>query len=205
MLARDLMTTAVVTVEPATTVRHAARILEVNGFTALPVVDGVGQVCGIVSEADVVRGIRHDARSPLLAAEMAVSPPRSVREVMTADVVTVAPWADVADVFALMQLRGIRSVPVVEPGGVLAGILSRRDLVRTVGTADTSIEAGVRRRLGCYAGPDRWDVEVHDGTVTLSGACEDPAERHTAAVIAGQVPGVADVVVAAPGTSAQVG
>src|SRR5688500_15604739 len=103
MLARDLMTTAVVTVDPTTTVRKAARVLEANGFTALPVVDGAGQVCGIVTESDVIRGIRHDARSLRLVAERAISPPRSVAEVMTADVVTVAPWADAADVVALMQ------------------------------------------------------------------------------------------------------
>jgi len=199
MLARDLMTTAVVTVDPTTTVQQAARVLEANGFTALPVVDGAGQVCGIVSEADVIRGIRHDARSPRLVAERAVAPPRSVREVMTADVVTVAPWTDAADVVALMRARAIRSVPVVEPGGVLAGILSRRDLVRTVGTDDASLAAAVRRRLGIYSGPGRWDVGVHDGAVTLSGACADPVERHTAAVIAEQVPGVAEVVVVAAG------
>jgi CBS domain-containing protein len=195
MLARDLMTTAVVTVDPATTVRKAARVLEANGFTALPVVDGAGQVCGIVSEADVIRGIRHDARSPLLAAEMAVTPARSVGEVMTADVVTVTPWADAADVVTLMRVRAIRSVPVVEPGGSLAGILSRRDLVRTVGTADAAVASAVRRRLESYAGPDVWDVAVHDGAVTLTGACAEPAERHTVAVIAEQVVGVADVVV----------
>ncbi len=195
MLARDLMTTAVVTVDPATTVRKAARVLESNGFTALPVVDGAGQVCGIVTESDVIRGIRHDARSLRLVAERAISPPRSVAEVMTADVVTVAPWADAADVVTLMQVRAIRSVPVVEPGGSLAGILSRRDLVRTVGTADAAVASAVRRRLESYAGPAVWDVAVHDGAVTLTGACADPAERHTVAVIAEQVVGVADVVV----------
>jgi len=197
MLARDLMTTTVVTIDPATTVQHAAHELAARGFTALPVVDGAGELCGIVTEADVIRGVRHDARSPRLAAEMAAAAPRSVREVMTTDVVTVTPWTDTADVVALMHARGFRAVPVVEPRGALVGILSRRDVVRTVGTADDTVAAAVRRRLDGYAGQGSWSVAVHDGVVTLSGACGDPVERHTVAVLAEQVPGVADVAVVA--------
>jgi CBS domain-containing protein len=39
--------------------------------------------------------------------------PRSVAEVMTRDVICIPPFADAADIAALMLKEGIKSVPVV--------------------------------------------------------------------------------------------
>ncbi|MFR9802342.1 CBS domain-containing protein [Pseudonocardia sp. RS010] len=195
MLTRDVMTRDVVTVRRDTSVREAARVLTGHGFTALPVVDERDDLLGIVTEADLLAGrLRHDARSPRLAAELAAGPPSpAVGEVMTTDVVTALPWTDAADLVETMRARGIRSVPVVEPGRGLVGIVSRRDVLGAVGRPDEVIEHAVRRGLRNYAGRDRWTVSVHDGVVTLADDTEDATERHVATVIAQNVPGVVDV------------
>lgn len=200
MLVRDIMTRTVLTVPPAVPVRAVAALLTGRGLTALPVVDDTGSLVGIVTEADVLQDrIHHDPRSPLLTRELAAGPPPTrVSDVMTTDVVTAEPWTDVADLVVQMRERGIRSVPVVDAGAVV-GIVSRRDVVRTLTRADAAIADDVRHRLEIYAGPGRWAVAVDAGVVTLADPFTDPDERHTATVLAAAVRGVADVrVVPAP-------
>ena len=54
MLARDVMTTAVVTVLPGTEVREIAALFLERRISAVPVVDAQGQLRGIVSEGDLL-------------------------------------------------------------------------------------------------------------------------------------------------------
>jgi CBS domain-containing protein len=53
----------------------------------------------------------------------------TVREIMDADPVTVAPGASVEDVVRLMREHELPGLPVVEEGGRLAGIVTESDLV----------------------------------------------------------------------------
>jgi CBS-domain-containing membrane protein len=112
---------------------------------------------------------------------------------MTTEVVTAQPWTDLADLVEQMRTLGIRSIPVVQGGEGLVGIVSRRDALATATRSDAEIEVEVRRRLSGYAGPNRWRVSVAGGRVTLADAFGDPAEQHAAAVVAAAVRGVLDV------------
>jgi CBS domain-containing protein len=120
-LARDVMTsTGLVTVTETTSTEHAAELLVHNRFTALPVVDEIGRLVGIVSEADLIY-------DPLSGRRTA--PGRSIDAVMTTDVGTVHPDASVQDVARMLADGGLRLVPVVEAGR-LVGVISRTDLLR---------------------------------------------------------------------------
>ncbi len=55
LLAGDLMTSPVVTVEPDSTLRETARIMCERDVTRLPVVDDRGALVGIVSRSDLLR------------------------------------------------------------------------------------------------------------------------------------------------------
>lgn len=194
MLARDVMTRPVVTVGPDTPIPAAAALLTGRGFTALPVVDPAGELVGIVTEADLLRGrLLHDPRSPRLGGELTRVTPQRVAEVMTTEVDTAQPWTDLADLVEHMESRGIRSVPVVDGAAGLVGIVSRRDALATATRSDTAIENDVRHRLETYAGPGRWRVSVERGSVTLADDHGDPVEQHAAAVVAAAVRGVLDV------------
>jgi osmotically-inducible protein OsmY len=81
----------------------------------------------------------------------------------------------------------------VEDGAVV-GIVSRRDILRTVVRTDDMVQQDVQYRLDEYAGGvQRWLATVEDGVVLIDGALDDDAERTVVTVMARTVPGVADV------------
>jgi CBS domain-containing protein len=106
-----MMTKAVITTSPETSVAEVASLLHHNHITGMPVVDDHQRVVGVVSEMDVVR------KQGATAGEIMTGTPRTVEE----DV----PLAEVAEV--LMTER-IRRLPVVRHGK-LVGLISRTDLV----------------------------------------------------------------------------
>ncbi|MGM1065270.1 CBS domain-containing protein [Saccharothrix sp. Mg75] len=195
MRVRDVMTREVVAVTPDTSVRDAGALLAARGFTTLPVVDGRGDLLGVLTEADALRDrLPIDPRT-LVHGEpphRRPRPPRTVRDLMTGPPVGTTPGADVAEVARRMLEHGVRSVAVVE-GTRLVGILTRRDLLRAVSRDDRVLEAEVRHRLCLYGGPERWEVAVVDGRVSIVDELDDERDRHVAAVLAGAIAGVVGV------------
>jgi CBS domain-containing protein len=115
----------------------------------------------------------------------------TVAGVMTTDLVVVEPTADAVAVTKVMLDRHLRAVPVVD-GTRLVGVLTRRDLLRTIARDDRDIARDVRHRLA-VACRQRWEVEVADGVVTLVAEGEDASEQHVAQVVASALPGVLEV------------
>ena len=170
MQARDVMTRDVVTVGPDTSIKYAAEVMAERGFAALPVVDDQDRLVGIIAEADVLRDRlpadpRLHARRDRSTRE--APPSLLVHGVMTAGVRTVEATDDVADVARLFVDDRLRSVPVLEHGR-LAGIISRRDLLRTLMRPDAEIRADVLRLVEGYTGDlGAWDVTVAEGMATI--------------------------------------
>lgn len=196
MKVRDVMTRPVVSVGLATSVSDAAALLAKRQITAMPVIED-GRLVGMVSEADLLRrGSPRDPRayvSPEDAAHRQRAEPVTVDQVMTTPVVAVSPGSDTSDVAGLMLDYDVRSLPVVE-GDHVVGMVSRRDLIRLLAHDDELIAADVRHRLQEYAGrPDRWEVSVSEGRVTISGAFDDEQERRVVNALVRTVPGVTEV------------
>ena len=196
MRTRDVMTTDVVVVGPDTPARDAARLLAERGFTALPVVDAFGAVVGVVGEAELLRDrLPQDPRWLVhgAPAEARQAPAEVVAQVMTKPVVTVTPGTDLTEVAELMLKHNVRSVPVVHEGH-LAGIVTRRDMLRTITRADWVVEAEIRNRLGLVGGTRRWQVEVNGGKVSIVDKGNSATERHVVDVLVRATAGVTDVV-----------
>ncbi len=195
MRTRDVMTTDVVVVSPDTPAREAARLLADRGFTALPVVDDAGWLVGIVSEDELLRDrLPQDPRrlvhgEPIEARHV---PADSVAGVMTKSPVTVTPNTDLAEVADLMLQHGVRSVPVMRERH-LAGIVTRRDMLRSISRDDRIIEAEIRHRLDVVGGALRWSVDVSDGKVSIVDTMNNEIDRHVVEVLARAVAGVTDV------------
>ena len=126
--------------------RRMAALLSERGISGAPVVDAAGEMIGIVSEGDLLhraeigtaRRHRERRRSWWLdhfAAELArdyvKSHGRTVKDIMTRDVVTVTEDTDLGEVAALLEAKRIKRVPVTRDGKVI-GIISRANLVRAL-------------------------------------------------------------------------
>ena len=127
---RDLMTERPRTTRPEMSLREAAREMLSAGLSALPVVDEDGGLLGLLSERELMR---HFITTTLPASSRFTPPSahgrRTVRDVMTRQVLCVAPEQSLADVAALMTNKDVERVPVVR-GGRLVGFLTRGDIVR---------------------------------------------------------------------------
>jgi CBS domain-containing protein len=197
MRAEDVMSSPVVTVRPGTPVKAAIGLVISHGFTALPVVDADDRLIGIVTEADLVRDrVVADPRTLIWRDEVPTvpTPPLTVGEVMTSPVTTVRRSADVAEVAKVMLDARIRCAPVVD-GARLVGVVSRRDLLRTLARDDLTIVSDVRHLLAKYGGHGRWTVSVEEGVVTVVDEFDNLDDRHVATVLALSVPGVQAVTV----------
>jgi CBS domain-containing protein/mannitol/fructose-specific phosphotransferase system IIA component (Ntr-type) len=133
---RDLMTERPRTVGPDSPLREAARDMIRSRLGALPVVDGAGQVVGMLGERELMRhlldGYLHaGARggAPHGDAEGSAPAPLAVRDVMTRQVLCVSPDQPIADVASIMTNKDVDRVPVVRDGR-LVGFLTRGDIVR---------------------------------------------------------------------------
>ena len=138
-----VMTRDVVSVLPATPLGEVVRMLLDRDFRALPVVDDSGRLVGIISNRDLVERGGLSARLELLAAlepgalerELASggARQRTAADVMTQEPVRTSPEASLAEAAHLMVERRCKRLPVVDAQGRLVGILSRVDVLRTMG------------------------------------------------------------------------
>lgn len=136
-----IMTGAVVTVGPGTSLRVALRLLRANAIKALPVVDAERRVVGILTQTDLVDkadwGPRPEAEGgtgrlgalmrPLARADRPLR--GKVREAMTPMVSSVAPDLPIAHVVRLMVETGHHHLPVAGPDGRLLGMVTQSDVV----------------------------------------------------------------------------
>lgn len=214
MNAADVMTQPVISVTPETTIAEAAGLMLQHRISGLPVVDGGGTVVGVVSEGDLLHRVetgteRRHARwvefliAPgRLAEEYAQANARTVGEVMSADVVAVAPGDPLDEVVRQMERRHVKRLPVIEAGR-LVGIVSRANLVRALldnlpkpAPGKTAPADEIREHILAEIAKQPWgprasvDVRVESGIVELYGSITDERERTALRVLAENSPGV---------------
>ncbi|MET0580894.1 MAG: CBS domain-containing protein [Pseudoxanthomonas sp.] len=114
-------TPEVYAVAPGDSVMDAIRLMAEKGVGAVLVMDGA-RLAGIVSERDYARKVVLHGRS---------SADTSVRDIMTADVITVGPNHTVEHCMQVVTEHRIRHLPVIEDGDVI-GVISIGDLVKAV-------------------------------------------------------------------------
>lgn len=111
----------VATVQPDATVADLIAMLSEHGVGALVVSADGRTITGIVSERDVVRALAHgpDTLS------------RPVASIMTTHVFCAPPEAHVDELMHLMTEKRVRHIPVTDPEGILLGIVSIGDVVKS--------------------------------------------------------------------------
>jgi CBS domain-containing protein len=217
MKAGDIMTRNVITIGADSTVAQAAQRMLDHRISGMPVVDDSGRVIGIISEGDLLHRAETGterrkswwlglmAGSSSQADNFTREHGRTVRDVMSANVISVDENADLSEVVHLMEGRRIKRVPVLKDRQVV-GIVSRANLMRVLATMESSAAAPtaddrtIRERvLQAYKGqswaPDFGEnVVVKDGVVHLWGSVRTESQRQALVVGARNVAGVRDVV-----------
>ena len=154
--ALDLMTTPVRSVDHGATVAEAHGLLLLHGHNGMPVLDGDGNVLGVISRRDIDRALRHGLGDSLVSGFMS----RSVH--------MAGPTTSLAELERLVVEHNIGRVPIVDESGTLVGIVTRADLIaarHAPATGEDSV--GVERlldRLPPRAG------EVLEAVATLAGS-----------------------------------
>jgi CBS domain-containing protein len=216
MRAIDVMVRDVVTVRPDTDVADAVKLLAEHDVSALPVVDGEGNLLGILSEADLIHRaeIGTEKHRPwwleavtgasTLAEEFAKSHGKKVGEIMTSGAISVSEDTPLSEIAALFEQKRIKRVPVIKDGKLI-GIVSRSNLIQALATVvgrmdqhdetDRQIRLDLLSRLQEQSWTDFGNrhITVSGGVVHLWGLVGSEAERKALLALAEDVPGVARV------------
>ena len=126
MNAHSIMQPHVITSHELASLREIATHMVIGRISGFPIVDDSGTVVGIVTELDIIRGLRKGLSLDTACAA----------DVMTRELIWVDAETPVSDVMRVLEDQRIIRVPVLS-GGVLVGIVSRGDILRaTLDAAD---------------------------------------------------------------------
>jgi CBS domain-containing protein len=178
---RDVMTTSVITVDRLTPYKEIAKLLTEHRISGVPVLMMGRHVAGVVTEADLLAVEDKSARQARAAA--ATGQRRWMRgrrqaaialtagDLMTSPPITIHPDATIPGAARVMNANHVRRLPVVDEGGKLIGLVSRRDLLSVFLRPDSEIEEDAQAVLDdiLLTEPGDTKVLVRNGVVSLTG------------------------------------
>lgn len=130
ILARDIMTKPVITINLNTPFTQACRIFDELELHHLPVVNDKNELLGIFSSTDALKAYNTKVFNRIINNEKIVNDLISIEECMTDhEVYSLTSKSDVNYAFTLFQTFHIHSLPIVDDKK-LVGIITSSDLVR---------------------------------------------------------------------------
>lgn len=120
MLVREVMSTHLERIAPATTIQECAKKMNKLGVGVLPVWQD-GEPVGVVTDRDICCRVVGAGKDP------ATTP---VRAIMTAVMTSCSEDQDCKDAARLMKEKGVRRLTVVDRKQAMVGVLSVDDLAR---------------------------------------------------------------------------
>lgn len=131
MKVRDCMTTEVGYCQSDAPLSQAADIMWQRDCGVVPVVDEQQKIVGMVTDRDICFAVVTKNRLPN---DIKISEVISQNKIRTC-----SPGDDAEDALKTMKRRQLRRLPVVNRDGVLVGILSLADLIRSAGKGKDSV------------------------------------------------------------------
>jgi CBS-domain-containing membrane protein len=145
--AENIMTSDVITFTPGTEILEAARILLEKEINGAPVVDEKGRVVGILCRSDLVAQQKQIPLPGLFSTLGGYIPLTSTKQLdkevrkiaaltvgdaMTPKPATVQPGTELMAIAGLMVDKGFHTLPVIDQGGRLVGVIGKKDVLKTL-------------------------------------------------------------------------
>ena len=144
MLIQDWMTSEVFSVTPDTSLLKIGKLMRDNSLRRLAVVDEKNRVVGIISDRDVKDASPSKATTLDMYEMHYLLAELKAKDIMTAKPITVKPTDSVEQAAMLMLDNKISGLPVVDDQGCLVGILSDRDVFKTLVNITGVREGGIQ-------------------------------------------------------------
>ena len=150
MPVKDWMSKDLVTIDADTSIMKASKVMKQNNIQHLPVMSQ-GRLAGIVSDRDLKEATPSKATTLDIHEMYHLLDTITVKSLMPKKIFTITPGETVEKAAAVMLKHHISALPVVDPEGTLAGIITKGDIFR----AFVSIS-------GIYQGPLAMGLELPD-------------------------------------------
>lgn len=131
----DVMSRDVFTLERNDKLTIADDVMKQRRIRHIPVLNRDGELCGIITQRDLFRGILLRSLGFGSRAEEKMLDSLSVKDAMHEDVITTSPDTPLAEAADLMLSRKVGCLPVVD-GGRVVGLISEADFVKQFAGGD---------------------------------------------------------------------
>ena len=216
MQVREFMTSDVITVRANTPVHDIAALMVEKRISGVPVLDANGQVIGILGQGDLLHRtevgterrhkwwLRVFGDPNALAREFSKAHGLIARDVMSKNVISIGPDAELREAADMLDRHKLKRLPVLE-NERLIGILTRGDLVRALTQAkitkfprvldNGAIYKAINERMRSYGwlNSNLINIGVDNGVVQLSGFVQSTDQRDALRVLAEETEGVVRV------------
>jgi CBS domain-containing protein len=122
MLVDEIMTKNVVTIENDRTVLDACNVYKDRKIGCL-IVTKEGHLDGIVTERDIIHRVISNEKDPRAT---------KIEEIMTRDIRSIFPTAEVKEAAEIMSENNIKKLPVVSDSGDVVGIITDTDIANMI-------------------------------------------------------------------------
>lgn len=136
----------VITAKPTDTIKDVMKIFVEKKIGGMPVVDGEGKLCGIVTDGDILRAIKpidrqiynyftfmtYIAEEDLESRLSEMAGREIIKIAKTNGIVTVHPDDDMKKVVSLLSKHHFKKLPVLNGNNRVIGVLSRGDVIRSI-------------------------------------------------------------------------
>ena len=129
ILVEDIMSTDVFTLGRNDKLSVADDLMKQQRIRHIPVLNADGDLCGILTQRDLFRGILLKSLGYGSRAEQKMLDSLSIKEAMRDEVITITPDSTLSDAANLMLYNKIGCLPVVD-GERLVGMISEADFVK---------------------------------------------------------------------------
>ena len=155
--------------QPDTPISEIALALKERSIGAVPIVNNVNKLVGIVSERDIVTKLVVEAKDADLT---------TAKEIMTSEIIAAKLDDSIDSIIAIMKNKNIRHMPVVDEDNILTDFFSIRDFLRAEIEMSTEIKQKHKNIV-------RYQITVSVLLVTLTvlGAFFDFFEKKNLVII----------------------